>query len=145
MSKLKKIISHRGNVSGRNPSRENSPSFIMEALEMGFDVEIDLWLVNNKCWLGHDEPQYKIEKDFLINRKDKLWVHSKNLESISFLMNEDLNWFWHENDKMVLTSKGYPWCNFNVFVEGGITVQFDFNKIPDYVLGVCTDESLKYR
>lgn len=145
MRMLKKIISHRGNLTGRNPARENSPLFIMEALDMGFDVEIDFWVVDGKCWLGHDEPQHLVEIDFLIERKQKLWVHAKNIEAVSFLRYEDLNWFWHENDKLVLTSKGYPWCNFNIFVKGGITVQFDFKDIPDYVYGICTDEVLKYQ
>ena len=116
----------------------------MEALSMGFDVELDLWCDNNKCFLGHDEPQYKIESDFLTSRKDKLWIHVKNIEAASFLRYEDLNWFWHENDKMVLTSKGYLWCNFNVFVRGGITVELDFVKPPEYVYGICTDNVLKY-
>lgn len=141
---LKKIISHRGNLIGRNVPRENSPSYLMEALDRGLDVEVDIWIVDNKCFLGHDEPQYLIDFDFLTERKEKFWIHAKNIEAASFLRYEDLNWFWHENDKMVLTSKGYPWCNFGVFVKGGITVEFDFIQLPDYVYGVCTDKPLNY-
>lgn len=141
---LNKIISHRGNIDGRNIERENSISFIDEAINLNFDVEIDLWLLDKNLFLGHDKPQYEIDFNFLVERKNKLWVHAKNLEVIPFLRFEDLNWFWHENDKMVLTSKGYPWCNFDIFVKGGITVEFDFKIIPDYVYGVCTDKPIKY-
>ena len=37
------LISHRGNLKGINPQRENEPLYIVEALEKGFDVEIDVW------------------------------------------------------------------------------------------------------
>ena len=36
-----KIISHRGNLDGRNPSKENDPSAIELAYLQGFDVEVD--------------------------------------------------------------------------------------------------------
>jgi len=35
-------ISHRGNLSGSQPEFENKPAYIVEALNKGFDVEIDV-------------------------------------------------------------------------------------------------------
>ena len=32
------LIAHRGNISGPNPKRENTPEYIEEAIEKGFDV-----------------------------------------------------------------------------------------------------------
>ena len=32
------LISHRGNLTGKNPERENHPDYIKEALDLGFDV-----------------------------------------------------------------------------------------------------------
>jgi len=52
-----KIIAHRGNLTGPNPLRENSIDYIEEAISEGFDVEIDLWVEDNQCHLGHDGPQ----------------------------------------------------------------------------------------
>ena len=46
-----KIISHRGNLEGRIPEDENNPDYIHEAIESGFDVEIDLWLYENGFYL----------------------------------------------------------------------------------------------
>ena len=69
------FISHRGNLQGPNPERENEPAYIEEAIKAGFDVEIDVWMVNNELFLGHDEPKYKISPDFLLNHQDKLWCH----------------------------------------------------------------------
>ena len=73
------LISHRGNLNGPNRNRENEPLYIVEALEQGFDVEIDVWWKDNEFWLGHDEPQYKVKREFLQNRK--LWCHSKNIDA----------------------------------------------------------------
>ena len=56
-----KLISHRGNIKGPNPYRENTPTYIDCAIGNGYDVEIDVRSIDGELWLGHDEPQYKIE------------------------------------------------------------------------------------
>jgi len=62
-----KIISHRGNVRGPIKDKENRPSYIDCALGNGYDVEIDLRVIGDELWLGHDEPQYKSLTDGLEN------------------------------------------------------------------------------
>ena len=117
------FVAHRGNVFGPNKDRENSPDQIAQALNLGFDVEIDIW-ADKKIWLGHDEPQYKIDLSFLLNNFRKLWIHCKNLEAIDLLSEfKVLNYFWHENDDYTLTSKNFIWtypgkrvCNKSVLV-----------------------------
>ena len=52
------FISHRGNLTGKNPEKENKPSYISEALNQGYNCEVDVWFVDNKFMLGHDEPKY---------------------------------------------------------------------------------------
>ena len=44
---------------------ENRPGHINKALWQGFDVEIDVWYIDDEFWLGHDIPHYKIEENFL--------------------------------------------------------------------------------
>ena len=46
------IISHRGNINGPEPQKENLPDYIDFALENGLDVEVDLWW-NKGIYLGH--------------------------------------------------------------------------------------------
>ena len=41
------LISHRGNLEGKNIELENDPTYIDSAIEKGFDVEIDLWVDND--------------------------------------------------------------------------------------------------
>lgn len=104
------LISHRGNIDGSDPSKENHPDYIKKALNKGYDVEIDLWYTNNELMLGHDEPQYKIDFHWLTKRKKNLWVHCKNIECLQFLHDKDINFFWHEKDTVTITSKGYIWA-----------------------------------
>jgi hypothetical protein len=102
-------ISHRGNLTGRIPNKENYPEYIDEAITAGFDVEVDIWLVDKRLYLGHDEPQYEIDNEWLVDRVDKLWVHCKNVEALNWIRNTILHYFWHENDTLTLTSKQYVW------------------------------------
>lgn len=106
MEKIK-LIAHRGLLNGPDASLENTPAQIYKALECGFDAEIDLWVENNNFFLGHDAPQYPILSRFCEN--PGLWIHAKNLESLYWLSQTSLNYFWHQNDDRVITSHGYIW------------------------------------
>lgn len=77
---------------------------------MGFDVEIDVWVMDGDVWLGHDDPQYKVPVQFLYERAATLWCHAKNLTALQFLLKIDLHVFSHDNDDYILTSKGYIWA-----------------------------------
>ena len=106
-------ISHRGNTNGKDPSMENNPDYILDAIQKGFDVEVDLWIINKKIFLGHDFPQYKLDIKFLYKIADKAWLHCKNLEALYVLHNSHprhkLKYFWHEEDKFSLTSNKFIW------------------------------------
>ena len=38
-----RLISHRGNLTGKYPLMENTPAYIREAVDAGYEVEIDVW------------------------------------------------------------------------------------------------------
>lgn len=105
------LISHRGNIDGKIPSKENEPFYIKDAIHLGYDVEVDVWYSNNTFWLGHDNPEYQIGLYFLLENADKLWCHAKNIEAIVEMKKEKtINCFWHQEDDITLTSKGYIWA-----------------------------------
>jgi hypothetical protein len=141
-----KLIAHRGNTIGPNPTKENAPDYILETIEKGYDVEVDLWSTDTKLFLGHDEPKYEIPKSFLEKNKENLWVHCKNLEALyvcQFLLDE-VHYFWHQNDDFALTSKNIFWTfpgkNLtpnSVLVMPELDNYLDLG--PD-IHGVCTDE-----
>jgi len=106
-----KIIAHRANFGGPKKKNENQLSSIETCIGMGYDVEIDIRYLDGKFFLGHDKPETIITKDELKIIKNKAWIHCKNLKAFSFFkhIDEDFNYFWHENDSYTLTSKRYIW------------------------------------
>lgn len=105
-----KLISHRGNTTGRVHELENTPGYIDLAISKGFDVEVDAWCVNGKLFLGHDKAETIVDIEFLLTRADKLWVHCKNIDALHNLVKHDeLNVFFHDSDEVTLTSKRYLW------------------------------------
>lgn len=101
------LISHRGNITGPNPERENSKDYISEALRQGYSVEIDVWFVDGKIYLGHDSPEHEVDIQFLKN--NLLWCHCKNIDALQLLLKNDIHCFFHQEDDVTLTSKGYMW------------------------------------
>lgn len=140
-------ISHRGNLKGRNVERENQPEYIDEAINAGFDVEIDMWWVDGRPYLGHDEPQYQVDNEWLAERADKLWVHCKNVELLNWISITSLHYFWHENDTLTLTSKNYVWVYPGKQpVVGSIAVMPEIhNDKIKKCAGICSDFVEDYR
>jgi hypothetical protein len=148
-----KIIAHRGNTSG--PSKfENSPESINYALMLGFDVEIDVWCFNGSIYLGHDGPEYLVDKSFILDIGHSGWFHCKNLNAINMFADyfPNLNYFWHQSDDFTLTSEGFIWTypgkeigKNSIIVlpetvsEEDLSVMF-LNK----PYGICTDWPHKY-
>jgi hypothetical protein len=141
-----KIISHRGNLNGRKPECENNPTYIDQAIAEGFNVEIDVWFVGGEFFLGHDAPIYHIEKNWMMVRASLLWCHAKNIEAMEQLLSmEDIICFWHENDKMTLTSIGIPWMYPDNYNHKAVTVELGEPKNIPNVWGVCTDYPYLWR
>ena len=137
-----KIISHRGNLSGKSID-ENKPSHIENALSKGFDVEVDVWCVDNVLYTGHDIHKYRTDIEFLNN--PKIWCHAKTVESLEVLMKNNIHTFWHETDKFTITSRGIPWCYPGNYINTGITVELSIKKEIPSCLGICTDHPLRWR
>ena len=143
------LISHRGNLNGVS-SRENRPGYIHNALVQDFDVEIDVWYVDGNFWLGHDIPQYKIEENFL--ETPKLWCHAKNIDALyKMTSNSLIHSFWHQDDDVTLTSRGYLWTYpGKQLTEKSICVlqKFEDKKskviLPKNVAGICSDFIVRF-
>jgi hypothetical protein len=139
------LISHRGNINGRIPEQENHPDYIIEALSQGYDVEVDVWYVNGEFYLGHDEPQYKTNKIFLSH--NCLWVHCKNVEALDKFKFDNINYFWHENDTVTLTSKRNIWAYPGKQpIKGSVAVLPElYNDNVEGCYGVCSDYIENYK
>lgn len=140
------IIAHRGNVAGPNPERENAPDYISEALNLGFDVEIDVWVINGQYYLGHDAPQYFTGIEFLKN--PKLWCHAKNLAALEALIQEGCHVFSHDTDNYILTSKNIIWAYPGMKLSSRticvMPERADYNQEDlSRCLGICTDFAIE--
>ena len=142
-----KLIAHRGNINGPN-ILENKPEYIMNTINKGYYVELDLWKINNNLYLGHDEPQYKIEIDFLLDIKNKLFCHCKNIEALYYILenHSEIECFFHDVDECVITSKQNIWTypGKNLTKISICVMPERTNQIPKNCLGVCTDYPKKY-
>ena len=107
-----KYIAHRGNLNGPNRLLENKPDYLNVALSLGYDVEVDVWFIDGKFFLGHDRPDYEIDiqkqKDLssvsileisfpkivymIVNNKIELEIKTlKDFPEWDFLSPDDLN------------------------------------------------------
>jgi hypothetical protein len=141
------LISHRGNISGKMLEAENHPDYIDNTIKMGYSVEIDLWFIDGKTYLGHDKPQYEINDKWLGNRIDKLWVHCKNIDSLNWIRSTALHYFWHEEDTLTLTSKNYIWAYPGKQpIIGSIAVMPEIhNEDTIQCVGICSDYIQNYK
>lgn len=144
-----KIISHRGNLHGPELERENLIPSIENCIALNFDVEIDVWAINNNLFLGHDEPKYPVYKSYLLDRKNFLWIHCKNKESLLYVIDLDLNFFFHDKDDFVLTSKKNIWAYPGKSTDKK-TVQVlpewnNFENLDRNCYGICTDYPIKVK
>lgn len=139
------FIAHRGNIGGRIEEKENHPDYILRAMDLGYDVEIDVWLIEGVLFLGHDKPQYAIEYSFLDD--PRLWIHCKNVGAMEILSsNPSLNLFAHKDD-IAITTKGWLWT-----APGYVLTSRSIAVMPELVqdwdtgiaYGVCTDHPLVY-
>lgn len=142
-------IAHRGNLKGPNIDNENHPDYINEAIRAGFDVEIDIWFIDDKYVLGHDHPLILVKEKFLLT--NGLWVHAKNIEALDKLHGKIEHLFFHDSDDAVLTSSNYIWT----YVGKRPLTKNSIAVLPEqtnYTLselktcaGICSDKIVDYR
>ena len=141
------LISHRGNINGKIPEKENHPDYIDTAIKAGYDVEIDLWLNDGVLYLGHDSIQYEVDLKWLEKRQSKLWIHCKNVEALEFIFNTDLHFFWHQEDTLTLTSLNCIWAypGKQPIIKSIAVMPEIYNDDISECYGVCSDYIEKYK
>lgn len=137
------LISHRGNINGRIEDAENRPDYIDDTIRLGYEVEVDVWVIEGTFHLGHDEPQYAVSLNWLYQRKNKLWIHCKNIEAVEWFNNllGTYNYFWHQEDTVTLTSKNYIWAYPGKQpIKNSIAVMPElYDDNIDECIGICSD------
>lgn len=136
------LISHRGNINGKIIDRENTINYIEEALNKGYNVEVDIWYNEKSLYLGHDDGKEKVSIEFLKN--EKIWAHAKNYDALRILLDNGVHTFFHNEDNYTLTSKGHIWAYpVKNYPNEVIAVLPEWNNelkdFPKNCVGVCSD------
>lgn len=144
------LIAHRGNTNGRFESWENEPTYIDMAIKKGYEVEVDIWYKGGILWLGHDKPEYAIDFRWIKDRAAELWIHCKNIDALDYFKNCEysLNYFWHQEDDVTITSKGYFWTYpGKQLTKSSIAVMPEIASFQNIeaCYGICSDYVDKYK
>lgn len=147
-----KLIAHRGNINGPDPSKENRPEYIEQAIAQGFNVEIDVRYspLDEELYLGHDRPDWKVDWGWIGKYRDYLWIHCKNIEALYEFSHgtSGFNYFWHQDDDYTLTSTNKIWTYpGKTYTSRSIIVMPEWNKSTDEFVdlraydcyGICSD------
>jgi hypothetical protein len=108
-------ILHRGLSSGPDRALENNEEHIWKQLHDGWDIECDIWYIDGKWWLGHDEPCAQLQNLELLTHSHA-WVHCKHIPALVECMRRCretdviIHCFSHDSDDAILTSQGYIWA-----------------------------------
>lgn len=150
------FVAHRGNISGRKVNRENEPSYLQEALKLGFAVEIDVRYYLGKIFFGHDYPQYEVDLDQAPWRDNlSVFYHCKDIQTLDyFTQHQKCSCFFYQDGPGITTIAngfgigGEPlhW-SYKYYVRNGITmIDYPGDAICRYdVAGFCSDEILVVR
>ena len=148
-----KLISHRGNIKGIVSDKENRPSYIDSAIQLGLEVEVDVRYVDGNFWLGHDTADYVVTADWLKMRSKFLWLHCKDINAAHKLKDIDaeMKYFCHTSDPYVITSTGHLWVhdlntnlNTNCIIPL-LSLSDELNYKGNIVYAVCTDYVSYYK
>ena len=79
----------------------------------------------------------------------KLWIHCKNIEAVVFFKEcgNDINYFWHEEDTLTLTSQNHLWAYPGKQpIKNSIAVMPEINNDNiSQCSGICSDFIKNYK
>lgn len=141
-----KFISHRGNLYGPDKVHENTEDAITHAISMEYDCEIDIWILNDQLWLGHDYPQHKTTYEFIEKYKNNLWIHCKHIDAL-IKLKHSYNCFFHDKDLYTITSTGIIWGNINSpILTDGVCVMPERSNVFNFnCFAICSDFPVHYK
>ena len=136
------LIAHRGNFNRVDPERENTLSYLYAAIEMGYDIEVDIRLTSSGFMLGHDNPVYPITESQIQEISKHAWFHAKNYDALVSLTKDGHHVFAHDQDLWALTSRNIVWSHKHQCNPNGIVCMPNLEIDRDIIIsakGVCHD------
>ena len=156
------LIAHRGLFKGPSKKLENNPDNILFNIKNYPKIlnEIDINILKNGIYTGHDRPEYEISIDFILENVNHLILHIKKIEYDSsyalealFKLYKFCHCFCHEEDSFTITNKGFIWSHprmgfrrNTIFVMPEKVMSLssgEFINNLNLLKGVCTDFPLE--
>lgn len=89
-------ISYQGIYDGTNYEYANTPNQIGKAFGYGVSVMTDVWRVDNKLYLGTDQPLTEVTAKYL--QGNRWWINARNTDMRNWLAEQNSklypNWFY---------------------------------------------------
>lgn len=93
-------ISYQGVYDGTNYENANTPNQIGKAFNSGYSCMVDVWRVNNKLYLGSDEPVTEVTENYIQGKR--FWLNVRNVAMQEWIVAQPAklypNYFWFSND-----------------------------------------------
>jgi len=91
-------ISYQGIYDGSNYEDANTPAQISKALQRGFSCLIDVWRIDNKLYVGNNQPTIEVTEKYI--QGNRFWINAKNTDMQEWLAAQPArlypNYFWFE-------------------------------------------------
>lgn len=144
-------ISYRGIYDGQNFQDANTPNQIGKAFNAGFACMVDVWRVDNKLYLGNNQPLTEVTTEFLKGKK--FWINARNTDMQTWIQSQPINYypnyFWfndpEENDPVttsggqIITPGTVPINNQSIIFLPEIQDRAMFSTVKLRCYGVCSN------
>jgi hypothetical protein len=101
------IISHMGNIDGRQPEKENTLPYVQEALKAGWHVCINVVFRNGAFLLPSARGLYSVPPAML--SKQRVWCRAYDADTADALCNINAHCFILSESFMSFTSSQFIW------------------------------------
>ena len=141
------IISHLGNIDGRQPEKENTLPYIQDALKAGWHVCVDVVFRNGGFLFPSDRGNYNAPPALL--SKQRIWCRAFDPETMDALCNINAHCFLASRDFISLTSSLFLWTlPPHALADRSIAAYPELAE-PDWLTnfdpaGLCSNEPARY-
>lgn len=141
------VISHLGNINGRQEERENTLSYIREALDAGWHVCVHVRYCNGSFLLPHATGWAAAPPALL--SKQRVWCYTDDADSMDALCGVNAHAFFASDSLPTLTTAQFVWTppphplavrSIAAFPE----LTDDSWLLAAEPAGVCSNEPLRY-
>lgn len=139
------LFSHRGNLTGIQSELENTLDYVTCALNKGFNVVVDAWLVGDShIAIGTDRAQNPVTLDFLQNQK--VLTRARTIETLQYLIENKVHCFMEGKDDYIMTNGGLFWTYPKQNITKNCILTMPENFLSDITLtnnikcaGICSN------